>query len=57
MRAYGEAERVGAQRVTRALHERRRTWFARLRWGLAYLVVGVLDSELTRRLNFGWRWR
>jgi len=39
------------------LHRRRRTWFARLRWSVAYFIVGVLDSGITRRLNFGRRWR
>lgn len=57
MRTYAEYERKSAQRIDRRLHCRRRTWFARLRWSLAYFIVGVLDSRLTRRLNFGFRWR
>ena len=57
MRAHALAERREAQQVTPELHARRSSWLARLRWGLAYLVVGVLDSGITRRLNFGWRWR
>jgi cardiolipin synthase len=57
MRAYAEGERETAQAITPQLHRRRRTWFARLRWSIAYFLVGVLDSNLTRRLNFGQRWR
>ncbi len=59
MRAYAAAERRRAQLITPALHDRRRTWFARFRWALAYFIVGVLDPRVTRRLNFGawWRWR
>jgi len=57
MRAYAEEERSLAQAITPQLHRRRRTWFARLRWSVAYFIVGVLDSGITRRLNFGRRWR
>jgi cardiolipin synthase A/B len=57
MRAYAEAERQLAQAITPQLHRRRRTWLARMRWSLAYFLVGVLDSNLTRRLNFGPRWK
>ena len=57
MRAYAEEERSLAQAITPLLHRRRRTWFARLRWSIAYFIVGVLDSSITRRLNFARRWR
>jgi cardiolipin synthase A/B len=57
MRAYAEGERRLAQPITSQLHKRRRTWFARLRWSIAYFLVGVLDSSVTRRLNFGSRWK
>ena len=57
MRAYAENERQYAQAITPQLHRRRRTWFARLRWSIAYFLVGVLDSGVTRRLNFGRGWR
>ena len=57
MRAYAEGERRLAQPITRQLHNRRRTWFASIRWSFAYFLVGVLDSSITRRLNFGSRWR
>jgi len=57
MRAYAEEELSLAQAITPQLHRRRRTWFARLRWSVAYFIVGVLDSGITRRLNFCRRWR
>jgi cardiolipin synthase len=57
MRVYAEGERTMAHAITPQLHRRRRTWFARLRWSLAYFLVGVLDTSVTRRLNFGKRWR
>ena len=34
-------------------HRRREGWFNWLRWSLAWLVVGVIDYSVTRRLNFG----
>lgn len=57
MRAYADAERQQAQPITSQLHRRRRSWFARMRWSLAYFLVVILDSNVTRRLNFGPRWR
>ncbi|MGE0774053.1 MAG: phosphatidylserine/phosphatidylglycerophosphate/cardiolipin synthase family protein [Sphingomonadaceae bacterium] len=58
MRAYAENERVLAQAITPALHRRRRArWFARLRWSIAYFLVGVLDNSVSRRLNFGRSWK
>lgn len=57
MRAYCAAERRLAQAITPRLHARRHNWLARLRWGFAYFVVGILDARLTRRLAFGRRWR
>ena len=53
MRNFCAQERIEAQYVTPRLHARRRTWFARLRWSIAYFIVGVLDASVTRRLNFG----
>ena len=34
-------------------HRRREGWVNWLRWSLAWLVVGVIDYSVTRRLNFG----
>ena len=53
MRAYFEGERALAQAITPELHRRRSNWWARLRWSIAYFLVGVLDNSVTRRLNFG----
>jgi cardiolipin synthase len=53
MRAYVEGELAHATRITREAHRRRATWLARLRWGLAYFLLAVVDARLTRRLNFG----
>ncbi len=57
MRAHAARERRRAQRITPVLHRRRRNWWARLRWGLAYFLVATLDRRLTHRLNSGLRWR
>lgn len=42
-----------AELITPALHRQRAGWWSRLRWSLAWLVVGLLDYGVTRRLNFG----
>jgi cardiolipin synthase A/B len=42
-----------AEPITPALHRQRAGWWSRLRWSLAWLVVGLLDYGVTRRLNFG----
>lgn len=39
--------------VTVELHKKRGTWLTRLRWFLAWFVVGFVDYTVTRRLNFG----
>lgn len=39
--------------VTIASHKKRGTWLTRLRWFLAWFVVGFADYTVTRRLNFG----
>jgi len=57
MRNYAENERRLAQAITPSLHRRRRTFFARIRWSIAYFIVAVLDTNITRRLNFKRRWR
>lgn len=51
-------EVIGAQRaqstdITAAVHQRRTTLMNRIRWTLAWFVVGVVDYGVTRRLNFG----
>ena len=39
--------------VTVESHKKRGTWLTRLRWLLAWFVVGFADYTVTRRLNFG----
>ncbi|WP_033073403.1 phospholipase D-like domain-containing protein [Sphingopyxis sp. MWB1] len=39
--------------LTPASHRARAGWLTRLRWALAWFVVGVADYTVTRRLNFG----
>ena len=39
--------------ITSAEHKKRGTWLTRLRWTLAWFVVGVVDYTVSRRLNFG----
>ncbi len=39
--------------VTAASHKARAGWLTRLRWTLAWFVVGVVDYTVSRRLNFG----
>lgn len=39
--------------VTAASHKARAGWLTRLRWTLAWFVVGAVDYTVSRRLNFG----
>ena len=39
--------------ITAEEHKKRGTWLTRLRWMLAWFVVGVADYTVSRRLNFG----
>jgi cardiolipin synthase len=39
--------------VTKTSHKARANWLTRLRWTLAWFVVGLADYTVTRRLNFG----
>ncbi|WP_232475869.1 phospholipase D-like domain-containing protein [Flavisphingomonas formosensis] len=53
VRAYVEGELGFSQEITREAHARANGWFNRLRWGIAYFMVAVLDYGVARRLNFG----
>lgn len=53
MSAYFDGELAGAERITPALHRRRATLWARIRWALSRFIVGAMDYNVTRRLNFG----
>jgi cardiolipin synthase len=52
-RALIEAQKGAANEVTLAEYQRHAGRWTRLRWALAWLVVGVIDYSVTRRLNFG----
>lgn len=39
--------------VTMEDHQQRANIFTRLRWAMAWLIVGVVDYTVSRRLNFG----
>ena len=47
------AQQADCDDITRAEHKARAGWLTRLRWTLAWLVVGVADYTVSRRLNFG----
>jgi cardiolipin synthase len=53
MRAFFETELADCERITPELHRARAGFLNRLKWALSYLVVGVADYTVTRRLNFG----
>ncbi|MDB5697464.1 MAG: phosphatidylserine/phosphatidylglycerophosphate/cardiolipin synthase family protein, partial [Alphaproteobacteria bacterium] len=53
MRAYVDGEIHDSIQITRALHQRQRSLFNRLKWALCYFVVATMDYSVSRRLNFG----
>ena len=53
MRAFFARELEDCERITPALHKSRAGLLNRIKWALSYLVVGVADYTVTRRLNFG----
>lgn len=44
---------VHSQVITPDLHKRRASLWTKIRWSLSYLIVGVMDYTVSRRLNFG----
>ena len=42
-----------SEAITLPVHLARRNWFNAIRWKLSFLLVGVLDYTVTRRLNLG----
>jgi cardiolipin synthase len=52
MRAHFDRELAQCRRITPKEHRAQSSWLNRLKWGLAYFFVAVLDSSVTRRLNF-----
>lgn len=53
MRAFFEAELADCERITPEIHKASAGFLNRVKWALSYLVVGVADYTVTRRLNFG----
>ncbi len=53
MRLYFEGELDDSLRITPEAWNKRRTLFNRLKWGLSFFLVTVVDYSVTRRLNFG----
>jgi cardiolipin synthase len=52
MRRFIDGEAAESARITAEMHRRQRTWWNRLKWGLAYFIVATADYNLARRLNF-----
>ncbi|MGN6692246.1 MAG: phospholipase D-like domain-containing protein, partial [Sphingopyxis sp.] len=53
MRDFLDGLRDDCEIVTAESHKARAGWLTRLRWTLAWFVVGVADYTVSRRLNFG----
>lgn len=51
MRTFVSAHIVHCDEITRAEHKVRSTWFARVRWLLAYFVVSTVDFTVTRSIS------
>ena len=53
MRTFFEQECAVSTPITPAVHDRRSSWFNRLRWALSFYLVTTADYSITRRLNLG----
>ncbi|MDT9599660.1 phospholipase D-like domain-containing protein [Sphingosinicella rhizophila] len=53
MRRFVDGEIASSKKITLASHRRRRTFFNRLKWAVAYFLVAVADYRISRGLNFG----
>lgn len=53
MRALADKLADKSQIITPELHQRRASFWTKIRWSLSYLIVGVMDYSVSRRLNFG----
>jgi cardiolipin synthase len=53
MRAFVAGLESDCNVITPAVYKEKVTWLTRLRWAMAWFVVGVADYTVTRRLNFG----
>lgn len=53
MRNFLNGLRPDCELITPESHKARGSWLTRIRWTLAWLVVGVVDYTVSRKLNFG----
>ncbi len=53
MRGFIAAQQSDCDEITPEVHKALAGWLTRLRWTLAWFVVGVADYTVSRRLNFG----
>lgn len=53
MRRFLSAQQPHCEIITPDSHKARAGWLTRLRWTLAWFVVGVVDYTVSRKLNFG----
>ncbi len=53
MRDFIAAQQADCDDITAVKHKARAGWLTRLRWTLAWFVVGAADYTVSRRLNFG----
>jgi len=53
MRDFIAAQQTDCDVIAPKVHKARADWLTRLRWTLAWFVVGVADYTVSRRLNFG----
>jgi cardiolipin synthase len=52
MRAYFERELANSRWISPDLHQRRATFWRRIKWALSHFLVTTMDYTVTRRLNF-----
>ena len=53
MRAFIARMRPECEAIALPSHKARAGWLTRLRWTLAWFVVGIFDYTVSRKLNFG----
>jgi cardiolipin synthase len=52
MHRFVDGEIADSVRITRDAHRAKRTWFNRMKWGIAYFLVAIADYGISHRLNF-----
>ncbi|MBB6424377.1 phosphatidylserine/phosphatidylglycerophosphate/cardiolipin synthase family protein [Sphingopyxis sp. JAI128] len=53
MRYFLASQKPDCEIITPTSHKARGNWLTRIRWTLAWFVVGVVDYTVSRKLNFG----